>query len=51
MAVAGGLKLENVHEAVRSGADILVFGGSIAGHPTPGQIARQIIARIEEACS
>lgn len=50
MAVAGGLKLENVDEAVRSGADILVFGSSIATHPAPGQVAREIIARIEEAC-
>ena len=46
LAVAGGLKLENVDQAVAGGADILVFGGSISTHPTPGRIAEEIISHI-----
>ena len=48
VAVAGGLKLENVDQAVAGGADILVFGGSIATHPTPGRMAEEIMTRIEQ---
>ena len=50
LAVAGGLKLENVDQAVSSGADILVFGSSLASHPDPGQLACEIIARMQQAC-
>ena len=51
LAVAGGLALEDVDQAVESGADILVFGGAIAGHPEPGEAARQIMHQIQEACA
>ena len=51
LAVAGGLKLENVDQAVGGGADILVFGSSIATHPAPGRVAAEIITRIRQACT
>ena len=50
VAVAGGLKLENVDQAIACGADILVFGSSIATHSAPGRIAEEIMTRIEEVC-
>ena len=49
LAVAGGLKLENVNRVVASGADILVFGGAIASHPAPSKAAAEIINQIQEA--
>jgi len=48
VAVAGGLKLNNVEPAVRGGADILIFGGAIAANPEPGRMAKQILDRIHE---
>ncbi len=51
VAVAGGMKLQNVDQAVAGGADILVFGGSIATHAAPGRIAEEIMTRIEQVCS
>ncbi len=50
IALAGGLKLESVNEAVACGANILVVGSSITADPTPGEVAAEFIARIEEAC-
>ncbi len=49
LAVAGGLTLENVDQAVGAGADILVFGSSLANHPTPGRLAADIKNRIRQA--
>ena len=46
LAVAGGLRMENVDQAIHGGANILVFGGFIAMHSTPGQIAEEILTRI-----
>jgi len=48
LAVAGGLKLQHVDRAVRSGADILVFGGFLANDLAPDQLAQEIIARLEQ---
>jgi 3-hexulose-6-phosphate synthase len=50
VAVAGGLTLENVDQAVAVGADILVFGTSIATHPEPGRIAQEIMTCIAQVC-
>jgi len=46
LAVAGGLNLDNVPQAVDCGADIVVVGGAIIAHDDPGAMAEQIIARI-----
>jgi 3-hexulose-6-phosphate synthase len=46
LAVAGGLRLENIDQAIQGGADILVFGGGVAMHSTPGRIAQEIMTRI-----
>ena len=51
LAVAGGLKLQDVDRAVGGGADILVFGSSLATHPQPGQHAAEIISRIKTVCT
>jgi len=49
LAVAGGLKLENVGRAVAGGGDIVVVGGAIINHTDPGCAAAEIMARIREA--
>ncbi len=49
LAVAGGLKLEHVDRATSSGADILVFGGSLANDPAPDRLAQEILARLRQA--
>jgi 3-hexulose-6-phosphate synthase len=51
LAVAGGLQLENVDQAIHSGANILVFGSSVAMHSAPGQIAQEIMTRIRRVAS
>lgn len=43
VAIAGGFGLDNVEQAVRSGADIVVVGGAITRHSDPGRAASAII--------
>lgn len=47
VAVAGGLKLATVGQAVQAGADILVIGGGIITQPDPRAIAAQIVKILE----
>ena len=42
LAVAGGLTIENVAEAIEKGADILVVGGGITNAEDPRRTAKQI---------
>ena len=46
IAVAGGLKLENVGKAAGSGADIVVVGSGITGAGDPSEVARQIVQKL-----
>ena len=51
LAVAGGLKLGDVDQAVRGGADILVFGSFLSTNSDPGQLAEKIVNRIRTVCA
>ena len=51
LAIAGGIKLENVERAVSLGADIVVVGGGITSGPDPCQAARKIVESLETAKS
>jgi len=46
LAIAGGLKLDRVGEAVRRGADIVVVGGGILNENDPASTAEQIMTTI-----
>ena len=48
LAIAGGLKLEDVERAISLGANILAFGGGIVAQTEPRVAARRIIEKIEE---
>ncbi len=43
LAIAGGIRLEHVHEAVRAGADVIVVGGSIISSKDQRGMAQEII--------
>ncbi|OUJ19194.1 D-arabino 3-hexulose 6-phosphate formaldehyde lyase [Methanonatronarchaeum thermophilum] len=47
ISVAGGIKTQNVKEAVDAGADILVVGRAITGAKDPEGAAREIIEEIK----
>jgi 3-hexulose-6-phosphate synthase len=47
LAVAGGLKPDNIKRAIDCGADIVVVGGAITTHPEPAAIARQMMETIK----
>lgn len=49
LAIAGGLKLTHVHEAVHAGADVLVVGGGILNEPDPGAAAAAIADALAQA--
>ena len=51
LAVAGGLKLGDVDQAVNGGADILVFGSFLSMNSDPGQLAEKIVNRIRTVCA
>ncbi len=46
LAIAGGLKLENVAQSVAKGANILVVGGGITGQDYPGKEAQKIMDKL-----
>ncbi|RZN62264.1 bifunctional 5,6,7,8-tetrahydromethanopterin hydro-lyase/3-hexulose-6-phosphate synthase [Methanonatronarchaeum sp. AMET6-2] len=47
VSVAGGLKSQNVSQAIKSGADILVVGRAITGAKDPEGAAREIIDEMQ----
>jgi 3-hexulose-6-phosphate synthase len=49
LAVAGGLKLEHVPQAVDAGADILVVGGAVVAQGDPAAAARDMMRSLREA--
>lgn len=49
VAIAGGLGLDNVEQAVHSGVDVIVVGGAISRHPEPGRAAAAIIEALGSA--
>jgi len=49
IAIAGGLGLDNVEQAVQSGADVVVVGGAIGRHPEPGSAAAAIVEALGRA--
>jgi 3-keto-L-gulonate-6-phosphate decarboxylase len=48
VAVAGGLKLDSVTQALTAGAEIVVVGGGILNQPDPGAAAAAIMKRLSE---
>ena len=48
LAVAGGIKLDNVAGAIAAGADIAIVGGAITKHPKPKDIAAEFFRIIKE---
>ncbi len=48
LAVAGGIKLENVADAIAAGADIVIVGGAINKHPKPKDTAADFFRLIKE---
>ena len=48
LAIAGGLKLENIEQAVTAGADIVVVGGGIISQEDPQSTAAKIRNKIAE---
>ena len=42
VAVAGGLKRENIQEVIDAGANIIIVGSSITAHPNPASEAKAI---------
>lgn len=49
LEIDGGITLENVGEAVRSGAEWIVAGSSVFRGGNPGQAFRQLSAEVREA--
>jgi len=48
LAVAGGIKLDNVAGAIAAGADIAIVGGAITKHPQPRDTATKFFKLIKE---
>jgi 3-hexulose-6-phosphate synthase len=48
LAVAGGIKLNNVAQAIDAGADIVIIGGAITKHPDPKSTAAKFFSIIKE---
>ncbi len=53
IAVAGGLQLENLNQAIEQGADILIVGGGITTSPSPRETGAHYAHQIHEvtACN
>ena len=49
IAVAGGLQLENLEQAIEQGADILIVGGGITASLSPGETGARYAQQIHEA--
>ena len=47
IAVAGGIKLDNVAQAIAAGADIAIVGGAITKHPKPKDAAAEFFKTIK----
>jgi 3-hexulose-6-phosphate synthase len=48
VAVAGGLKRDNVQEVIDGGADIIIVGSAIINDPDPGAVAQAIFNMIHK---
>lgn len=48
IAVAGGIKLDNVADAIAAGADIAIVGGAITKHPQPKDTSVEFFRLLKE---